>query len=66
MTDERRRKPDTVFRRDHYRCKLCGASADTAAYFVSPKYVPTDELSNLMAVCYTCRPGVRKQALQAS
>jgi hypothetical protein len=56
MTDERSRKRATVFRRDRYRCRLCGRPSDTAAFFVAPKYGGTDELSNLMSVCYTCRP----------
>ena len=52
-----------VFKRAHFRCELCGVSADKKALEVD-HIVPrnkggSDDLSNLQALCYSCNAAKR-------
>jgi len=51
-----------VFRRDDYRCQICGASASEGARLEVDHKIPVakegaDEMSNLWALCFECNRG---------
>jgi uncharacterized protein YozE (UPF0346 family) len=51
-----------VFRRDDYRCQICGASASNRARLEVDHKVPvanegTDDMSNLWTLCFECNRG---------
>lgn len=51
-----------VFRRDNYRCQICGASKSTGTRLEVDHKIPvvkggTDEINNLWTLCFECNRG---------